>query len=46
MGSDFPFRIGDEDPVRHLEAAGLRARDLDLILRENAGRLLFPSPRS
>lgn len=46
MGSDFPFRIGDEDPVRHLEAAGLRARDLDLILRENAGRLLFPSQRS
>jgi aminocarboxymuconate-semialdehyde decarboxylase len=46
LGSDFPFRIGDPDPVAHLEAAQLGSRQSALILGGNAAELLGLSAAS
>ena len=40
LGSDYPFDMGDPTPVRTVEAAGLPSGAADLVLRDNAGRLL------
>lgn len=40
LGTDFPFEMGDDDPVGFVESAGLAADEVDAILRGNAARLL------
>jgi aminocarboxymuconate-semialdehyde decarboxylase len=40
LGSDYPFDMGDEDPVGSARAAGLDATALDALLRDNAAGLL------
>lgn len=39
LGSDYPFALGDPEPVLTVRAAGLPARETDAILRANAGRI-------
>ena len=40
LGSDFPFGMGDKDPVRRLEQSGLQPLELGAMLGENALRFL------
>lgn len=41
LGSDYPFEMGDPDPLATVEAvAGLTERERDLVLRGNLERLL------
>ena len=40
VGSDYPFNLGDTDPVGTLEQAGLDAASLDAITSGNARRFL------
>lgn len=40
VGTDYPFEMGDPDPVGLVSAAGLEEHDRDLILSGNAARLL------
>lgn len=40
VGSDYPFAMGDPDPVRFLERCDLDAQSKAAILRGNAGRFL------
>jgi aminocarboxymuconate-semialdehyde decarboxylase len=40
LGSDFPFDMGDPDPVGTVRAAGLASEPVELVLRGNAERLL------
>jgi aminocarboxymuconate-semialdehyde decarboxylase len=40
VGSDYPFSMGDGDPVGALEKAGLDAAELDAITSANAQRFL------
>lgn len=40
LGSDFPFDMGLDDPVRDIQAAGLPESALRLVLGENADGLL------
>jgi predicted TIM-barrel fold metal-dependent hydrolase len=44
LGSDFPFDMGVEDPVRRLLAADLDATTTEAIRGGNAARLLGPLP--
>lgn len=43
LGSDYPFDMGDPDPLATLAGAGLEAADLDLVRRDTA-RDLFRLP--
>lgn len=40
LGSDYPFGMGDKDPVTHLEAVGLDDTTLQAILHHNPRRFL------
>jgi aminocarboxymuconate-semialdehyde decarboxylase len=40
LGSDYPFPIGDPDPVKSVQAAGLSDADKGLILSDNPKALL------
>jgi aminocarboxymuconate-semialdehyde decarboxylase len=40
VGSDYPFTMGDEDPLGTLEAAGLDAATLAAVRFRNARRFL------
>jgi aminocarboxymuconate-semialdehyde decarboxylase len=40
LGSDFPFGMGDPEPVRAIEEAGVDAETKEAICTTNAGRLL------
>lgn len=40
LGSDYPFGMGDKDPVTHLEQVGLDEKTLHAILHDNASRFL------
>lgn len=40
LGSDYPFAIGDLDPVRSVERLGIDRKSRDAILGENAAALL------
>ena len=44
VGSDFPFNMGDPDPVASVNAAGLDAPAVRAILYENAERFLGRKP--
>jgi aminocarboxymuconate-semialdehyde decarboxylase len=46
VGSDYPFNMGDDDPVGTLERAGFDAALLEAIKRENALRFLGVSARA
>ena len=39
-GSDYPFAMGDPDPVKFLSRCGLDAKTLEMMLRTNAQRFL------
>jgi aminocarboxymuconate-semialdehyde decarboxylase len=39
LGSDFPFGMGDPEPVRAIEEAGVDAETKQAICTTNAGRL-------
>jgi aminocarboxymuconate-semialdehyde decarboxylase len=40
LGSDYPFRLGTEDPIAFLESAGLDATTRRRLLRDNAAAFL------
>jgi aminocarboxymuconate-semialdehyde decarboxylase len=40
LGSDYPFDMGNENPVELVRAAGLGAENEKMILEDNASRLL------
>ena len=40
IGSDFPFNMGDNDPLAKVEACGFSADDLENIQFKNAKRFL------
>lgn len=40
LGSDYPFPLGDPNPVQTVRDAGMPAADTENILRRNASRLL------
>ena len=40
IGSDFPFALGDPDPVKTVNAAGFDADTVRAITRDNAERFL------
>jgi aminocarboxymuconate-semialdehyde decarboxylase len=42
VGSDYPFNMGDSDPVGALEKAGLDSSTLEAITSRNAERFLTP----
>jgi len=44
LGSDYPFALGEPDPVSFLERCGLDAESRAAILRDNAARFLDLSP--
>jgi len=44
LGSDYPFRLGTEDPVAALEPAGLDPALRRRLQRDNALAFLTPSP--
>lgn len=44
LGSDFPFGMGDKDPVRRLVQSKLQPHELSAMLSENALRFLGRSP--
>lgn len=44
VGSDYPFVLGDPDPVGTVNGAGLDAATVRAIVRENAGRFLGRKP--
>jgi aminocarboxymuconate-semialdehyde decarboxylase len=40
MGTDYPFDMGEYDPVGHVAGIGLDQRDFEAITGRNAARLL------
>jgi aminocarboxymuconate-semialdehyde decarboxylase len=40
LGSDYPFAMGDDDPVKHVKSARIDKRSVDLILGENVEPLI------
>jgi aminocarboxymuconate-semialdehyde decarboxylase len=44
LGSDYPFDMGDPDPVATVDAAGLLAHEREAVLHGNAERLLGLTP--
>jgi aminocarboxymuconate-semialdehyde decarboxylase len=43
LGSDYPFPIGDPDPVKSVVDTGLAEADRSAILAGNPGQLLAPA---
>ena len=41
LGSDYPFDLGNEDPVGRLRSAGLEPAEMELVLGGNAVRLFW-----
>lgn len=39
LGTDYPFEMGDDDPVAFIKSAGLTAEDTAAILSDTATRL-------
>jgi aminocarboxymuconate-semialdehyde decarboxylase len=46
LGTDYPFDMGVEDPIKRLAAAGLPERDRAAVAGATAARLLRFSPAS
>jgi aminocarboxymuconate-semialdehyde decarboxylase len=46
MGSDYPFDMGEYDPVAHVAGIGLNQRDFEAITGGNAARLLIPAAKA
>ncbi len=44
VGTDYPFEMGDDDPVGFVENAGLTPDLVHTVLHENGTRLITPQP--